>query len=246
MKILRTAPSVVTLLTLGIVASALAGGPPAGNKPAWKISGTLEESCSCSAACPCWFGSKPTRSTCAGGMALFIQKGTYGKVPLDGLSFASVVRSPEGKSMLESMGDFEFNEIYIDEKASPEQRKALEVIAMEAVPMAKPENTHVHYVPLTVQVADEEHTVTIGDAGKWSGRLMPGGFKGTPKIVNPPGADPFHKEYLQGITSKQTYNDAAKWEFENTNYMYTTFDVSSAEMDKFMAGMEEMMKSMKH
>src|SRR5712691_5121263 len=53
-------------------------------KTPWKIVGQLEEACSCSAACPCWFGSKPTRMTCGGGQVLFIEKGTYGSVALDG------------------------------------------------------------------------------------------------------------------------------------------------------------------
>ena len=30
-------------------------------KTAWRISGELEEACSCDAACPCWWDSKPTR-----------------------------------------------------------------------------------------------------------------------------------------------------------------------------------------
>src|SRR5438477_290500 len=44
----------------------------------WKITGQLEEACSCNAACPCWFDSKPTRMTCGGNQVLFIQKGNYG------------------------------------------------------------------------------------------------------------------------------------------------------------------------
>src|SRR5439155_13868051 len=56
-----------------------AASEPKDNTP-WKITGQLEEACSCDAACPCWFGSKPTKMTCGGGQVLFIQKGTYGKV----------------------------------------------------------------------------------------------------------------------------------------------------------------------
>jgi hypothetical protein len=246
MKPLGTTSIALVLRLLAGAAVAFAAQSPAGDKPAWKISGTLEESCSCNAACPCWFGSKPTRSECSGGMALFIKKGTYGKTPLDGLGFAGFTQSPEGKSMFESMGDFKFNEIYIDEKANPEQRKALEAIALETMPLAKPENTHVHYTPVALKVAGAEHAVAVGGVGQWSGHLMSGGFKGTPKIVNPPGADPFHKEYLQGVTTKQSYDDVAHWNFENTNYMYTTFNVTSADMKQYAAAMEEMMKSMKH
>ena len=246
MKRFGTASMAAVFLAFGVAASGVAADAPDSSKPAWKINGTLEESCSCSAACPCWFGSKPTKSQCSGGMALFIKKGTYGKTALDGLGIAGVMQSPEGKSMAESMGNMNFNEIYIDEKASPDQRKALEAIAAETMPLAKPENTHVHYTPVSLKVTGAEHAVSIGSVGQWSGHLMAGGYKGAPKIVNPPGADPFHKEYLQGITTQQTYGDAAQWSFNDTNYMYTTFDVTSADMKQYTAAMEDMMKSMKH
>src|SRR5213594_4384407 len=67
------------------------------DKTPWKMTGQLEEACSCDAACPCWFGSKPTKMTCGGGQVLFIQKGNYGKVKLDGLAVANIAepRGPE-------------------------------------------------------------------------------------------------------------------------------------------------------
>src|SRR5262245_41125195 len=90
----------------------------------WKISADLEEACSCHAACPCWFKSPPSRMTCDGVQAVFIQKGRYGKTPLDGLAVVQFVQSPEGKSMFESFGNWNFDRVYIDEKANEEQRSA--------------------------------------------------------------------------------------------------------------------------
>src|SRR2546425_12331674 len=69
---------------------------PAPAKTPWKIVGQLEEACSCNAACPCWFGSKPTRMTCGGGQFLFIDKGIYGNVSLNNLAVGQMVESPEG------------------------------------------------------------------------------------------------------------------------------------------------------
>src|SRR6476619_5521091 len=98
----------------------------------WKITGQLEEACSCDAACPCWFDSKPTTMTCGGGQVIFIEKGRYGDVPLDGLAFAY---------------------LYIDEKANPEQRKALEAIARAtSPPAAPPERTKVRYAPIARKI----------------------------------------------------------------------------------------------
>src|SRR5437879_12999047 len=74
-------------------------------KTPWKITGQLEEACSCDAACPCWFDAKPTKMTCSGGQVLFIQKGNYGKVKLDGLAVANRGQSPEGQTMMKSVED---------------------------------------------------------------------------------------------------------------------------------------------
>src|SRR5689334_25065610 len=89
---------------------------------AWKMSGQMEESCSCDGACPCWWGNHPTKMTCSGSEALFIDKGSYGGVKLDGLAMAQFVQSPEGKTMMESMGNWNFAYLYIDSKADAKQR----------------------------------------------------------------------------------------------------------------------------
>ena len=78
------------------VAPVRAANEPKDTTP-WKITGQLEEACSCDAACPCWFNSKPTKMTCGGGQVLFIQKGNYGKVNLYGLAIASMGRARQAK-----------------------------------------------------------------------------------------------------------------------------------------------------
>ena len=57
MKKLGIALASVAALT-AVISIGLAGDAP---KTPWKLTGQLEEACSCSAACPCWFGSKPHR-----------------------------------------------------------------------------------------------------------------------------------------------------------------------------------------
>src|ERR1700675_3428116 len=79
------------------------------DKTPWKITGQLEEACSCDAACPCWFDSKPTKMTCGGGQVLFIRKGNYGKAELDGLASANMGQSPEGQAMMSSFGNWNFS-----------------------------------------------------------------------------------------------------------------------------------------
>src|SRR3954469_4262276 len=131
MKSLIRTTSVVSMAIASMLALAAlseqAGAATA--KPSWKVTGELEEACSCRAACPCWFKSLPTRMTCDGAQVIFITRGRYGKVPLDGLAMGQFVQSPEHKSMFESFGNWNFDYVYIDEKANDEQRAALKEIA---------------------------------------------------------------------------------------------------------------------
>jgi hypothetical protein len=216
-------------------------------KTPWKMSGQLEEACSCNAACPCWFGSMPSHPQCSGGFVIFIDKGSYGNVPLDGLGAAFMGASKTGMTMMGSMGDWDFVTMYIDEKANPAQRTALEAILRStSPPAAPPERTHIKFVPITRKIEGTEHIVTLGKVGGFSAHLMPGGMGGTPKIVNPPGADPIHKEYEQGLTTKQTYTDEGKnWDWSNSNYMYGTFQTDSEEYTKFMTAMSQQMEKPK-
>src|SRR5438477_85205 len=127
-------------LLASAIAAPLALGAPKEEKTKatkWKITGQLEEACSCNAACPCWFDSKPTRTTCGGNQVLFIQKGSYGNVKLDGLAVANYAQSPENQTMMDSFGKWNFSTNYIDEKANPEQRNALEAIADVFLPSNK-------------------------------------------------------------------------------------------------------------
>ena len=217
-------------------------------KTPWKMTGELEEACSCDAACPCWFDSMPTKMNCSGGQVFFITRGTYGGVSLDGLGIAFMGQSPDGTTMMQSMGNWNFVSIYIDEKANPEQRKALEAIARSTMPpAAPPEKTHVSYIPITRKIEGSEHVVTLGPYGSFSGHLMPGGMGGAaPKLSNSPGADPVHKEYSQGRTTRQTYTDAGqKWDWANSNYMYASFNVTSEDYEKFAAAMMQQMEKAK-
>src|ERR1043166_7238117 len=125
-------------------------------KTPWKIKGQLEEACSCDAACPCWFASKPSKMTCSGGQVLFIEKGTYGKTSLDGLAVGSFGQSPDGQTMMCSFGNWNFSTLYIDEKASPDQRKALEDIGRKVLPVDASKKQVVRYLPITRTIEGKE------------------------------------------------------------------------------------------
>jgi len=213
-------------------------------KSAWKISGELEEACSCRAACPCWFKSLPSRMTCDGAQVVIIKKGHYGKVSLDGLAVGQFVQSPEHKSMFESFGNWNFDYVYIDEKANDEQREALKEIAMHLFPVAAKTREY-RMVAITREISGNEHTTKIGKYGTCSGHLIDGGYNGAPKVVNPPLADPTHQQFLQGQTTQLTYSDAGQdWKYENSNYMWNKFTVDDKQYAKHEAMMAKKMGKM--
>jgi hypothetical protein len=212
----------------------------------WKIAGDLEEACSCDPACPCWFESKPTKMNCGGAQVLFINKGTYGDTKLDGLAVANFAQSPDGESMMESFGKWNFSYLYVDEKATPEQRKALQEIGTQVLPMGASKKTEVRFAPITRTINGDEHEITIGKYGSFKGKPVEGGLGGLVLIKNPPGADPFHETYVQGRNSKLIYNDADQtWKHEGTNYMQGKFEVTSEQFAKHAAGLAQKMEAKK-
>jgi hypothetical protein len=217
---------------------------PEQQKPSWKIAGHLEEACKCNAACPCWFGQKPTHMNCGGQLVYFITKGTYGNVALDNLASARMGQSPDGQAMMDAMGNWVFDYLYVDEKATPEQRKALEALAW-AIEPAESKNVKTQYVAITRQVEGKEHHITIGKTGSFSAHLMEG-LSGVPKIVGAPYADPIRASFEQGQTSAFRYTDASQdWNTKDSNYMFTDFDVNSDQYAAFGAKVEKMMEAMK-
>ena len=235
----RTSVPVIVSILLVVASASIGVGDQAkaAEKTKWKIAGELEESCSCDGACPCWFGNKPTKMNCSGAQVLFIKKGNYGNVSLDGLALGEWVQSPDGKTMMESMGNWNFSHVYVDEKATPEQRKALEAISADLLPPMPPDKRTFKAAAITRKVDGKEHVVTVGQYANFSAHLSEAMAGGPTKIVNPPYADPLHKEYMQGVTTRQTYDDGTKWDFSNSNYMYTEFTTTSDDYEKFAAKM---------
>src|SRR5258705_106852 len=188
----------------------------AAGKASWKVTGELEEACSCRPACPCWFKSLPSRMTCDGAQIIFVTKGSYGKVPLDGLALGQFVQSPEHQSMFESFGKWNFDYVYIDEKANDQQREALKELSLHFFPPAAKSREY-RFVPTPRKIEGDKHIPTVGPSAFCAGHLIDGEYGGAPKVTTPPLADPTHKEYLQGETTKLTYADAGQnWKYEKS------------------------------
>ena len=104
--------------------------------PAWKVSGQYYETCNCDFICPCIPGQlavKPTKGSCNFAMAFQIERGQYGNLKLDGLGFVVLGNTPG------PMADGKWTVgVIADERASAEQRDAIQAIASGAAggPMA--------------------------------------------------------------------------------------------------------------
>jgi hypothetical protein len=93
-------------------------------KEEWRIDGIELANCNCNYGCPCQFNAMPTKNQCEAVWAMRIDKGQVGKTRLDGLAWGFLVWWPgavhEGNGKMQVFGE---------ERATPEQRKALESIA---------------------------------------------------------------------------------------------------------------------
>ena len=92
--------------------------------PKWEFEADYFTMCNCAWGCPCNFNARPTEGHCHGAGIYRIKKGFFGKARLDGAKFAGcywfpgLVENGNGKGRA-----------YIDAKASPAQRQALEAIS---------------------------------------------------------------------------------------------------------------------
>ena len=104
--------------------------------PAWNISGQYVETCSCDFVCPCILGQmavRPSKGWCTFAMAMQVERGSFGDVPLNGLVFIVLGMTPEEMGK----GNWSIG-LVIDERATAAQRDAITAIASGAAggPMA--------------------------------------------------------------------------------------------------------------
>lgn len=104
--------------------------------PSWKVDGEYFENCNCDVLCPCITSNlqgKPTQGHCDVVLVCHVASGTYEGVKLDGLNAVLAVSTPG----VMAAGNWKAA-LYLDGRASSEQRRALEAIVTGAAggPMA--------------------------------------------------------------------------------------------------------------
>lgn len=91
---------------------------------AWHLRVKSYESCSCKMICPCTMGpAEPDRGWCSGSFAFEVQDGSSDGVDLSGVRVALGAELPG-----DFLGGIDRARLYVDERASAEQRRELEAI----------------------------------------------------------------------------------------------------------------------
>ncbi|HSV16227.1 MAG TPA: DUF1326 domain-containing protein [Tepidisphaeraceae bacterium] len=139
------------------------------NTPAtkWFIEADYIQACNCDYGCPCEFEAPPTMGFCQGMGAWRITKGKYGDVALDGCAFAGALKTPAAMHL--GNGTLV---IFIDERATPPQREALQMIGsgraggmpFEAFQMIFSKWMGPIFAPITFNFDAGNSSVNIGDA----------------------------------------------------------------------------------
>jgi hypothetical protein len=143
----------------------------------WLMKGRYIKNCNCIASCPCdTVGLPYPDKGCEGAAGMLIERGHFGGVALDGLSWVAVTRWPgplhEGNGTIQA---------FIDERATAEQRTALLTILS-----GQAGNAWFEFIASTIATAYEPQFVPIEfefDKNKRTARVV---IPGTLETISGP------------------------------------------------------------
>jgi hypothetical protein len=231
------------LLLSGAVAYAKGG-------TAVDVKGKYYETCDCAVSCPCATTKfKPTEGHCDAVSFFHFDKASVGKVKLDGLNVAIVLKSPKDKIVLDAFakGELDHFAVYLDEKATEEQRKVIPdlmgaLFGHNEIKGAKPPA----FVAMNVESDGETAKMTIGD--KLTADIENIGVgetkfagKTATKHIKLENATPFPwvNPVTQGRSKSFHYADGpTKWDYKDRNAYFgdfaykTTIEASAAPATK--------------
>ena len=133
----------------------------------WRLEGTLLIACSCDFGCPCNFNAPPTQGDCEGQWLWHVEKGTFGEIRLDGLSWTvtadwpGAIHEGGGRAIC-----------FYDDRADETQRDAIAALVrgQHGGPWGIFINTYeledVRSMPFDLQLNGLQSSATVGDAMK--------------------------------------------------------------------------------
>lgn len=212
-------------------------------KPKWEVEGHYAEACQCNVPCPCNFAQKPTYGNCDNTSIFQIDRGRYEEVPLDGLTVIVVGSSPEGERWVDTVGNLTFVRYYVDERASEEQRAALEEIgralnaSYQRLPVLKlSKDEQVSAVPMQVSVTDREAEAKIPDVLEFQTEALTGADgQERIEIVNGSVVVDWMPRIWSGQSKTYKYTDAQEWDYSGRSAYFAGFKAHS-NMESLQAG----------
>jgi hypothetical protein len=206
--------------------------------PDYDIQGRYYDTCACQVSCSCGANvTLPSEGHCDGIVLLHIEKGKVGPVGVEGLNLAIVLRSPEGKKVEDALenGDMDHLTVYIDDHATPEQRKVMPSLlagllgTRESRGFKPPQ-----FAPMTLSQEGDTARFQIAGGGKLSFEIENIDVEKTkPGVPHPAGKRialtnvapfPWISNVTQGYSKLFTYSDyGVSWEYKNRNAFFGTF-----------------------
>jgi hypothetical protein len=222
-------------VTIGILLLTSAGLSKAATRPKWAVEGLYVEACQCSVPCPCNFGQKPTHGNCDNTSVYQIEKGNYEEAQLDGLYVVVVGSSPAGERYVDAVGKLTFVRYYVDERANPRQRQALEEIAraLNASYLRLPTrklsaNEEVKVVPIKADVAADRAEVTIPSVLEFRTQRLHGTESQKPiEILNGAVVSEWMPQIWAGQSKTYKYNGVKKWDYSGRSAYFARFTANS-------------------
>jgi hypothetical protein len=201
-------------IVLGSLVIAALTAPPHAAAPAWHVTATVAESCSCTISCPCNFGGEPNRNPCEGNRLIAIKSGHYEDVDLAGVSF------------LVTFTMRTWSKVYVSDKVSDKQMAAVEALMPIAFAGFHRGMLSFTKAPITMNITDSRVTFS-GPESSVAMDVMKG-FGGKPvQISNLP--NPAYQGYTQYRSVSHTHSSAQhKFSHTGTNGFTSTMDVGSA------------------
>ena len=187
--------------------------PSAARQPAWKMSATVAESCSCTVSCPCNFGGEPNRTPCEGNRLISITEGKYEDVDLAGVQ------------LLVTFNMRNWSKIYVSDKVSDRQMAAVESLLPLAFAGFHRGMLSLAKGPVTMDIT-ESWVRFSGPESSVDMEVMRG-FGGRPvQIKNLP--NPAYQDYTQYKSVSHTHSsDKATWSHSGTNGFTSRMEAAS-------------------
>jgi hypothetical protein len=197
----------------------------------WSVSGTIAEACSCDVMCPCTFASDPSAGYCDALIGWHVDSGKLGDVALDGLNVVLSFYSPGNVTK----GNWKIG-LYVDQRASPQQREALTAIfsgkvggplAVFAGPLVG-ERLGVKAVPIEYESSGKRRKMTIPGLSEYEIVAVEGRGGSDVTINNLPVSQHTSNARVVAKSTALKYNDhGVNWALSGKNGFYSTFAYSA-------------------